>query len=564
MRTTARALVVTGLASAVLALAPGAWAAPKDRVVVTLLQTSDLHVNLLPWDYARGQEAPVGLARVATRIKGIRATTPNVLLLDAGDTIQGTPIGFLHAKGKTSGPNPMSVAMSLLRYDAMAVGNHEFNFGLDVLRRAQKDASFPWLSANTRNADGSPAFPEYVVKSVAGVRIGVLGMVSPNIPNWEPEPNRKGLTWEDPVDTAKRLVPVLRGKERCDFVVVLIHSGPEVDLATGEANGTAHENRVAALAKGAPGIDLILSGHTHRKIPLTRLSGVPIIQPGRWGEALARVDVAFEKKGKAFAVASVTGDLLLSDATVAVDAEVAAIAKPHHDAALAWLGEPLARSSGPFPAERARLEDSALLDLIADTMLDVTKADLAMTSLLPGSPRYAGLPEGTITARDVYGLYPYENQLVVVEVTGSILKDCLERAAEFYGEAVWKDGRLVLTPQKGMIPYNFDAVQGATYRLDPTAPVGSRVKELRVKGKPVAPEDRFTLAVNGYRAQGAGGYAALKRAKLLREYPDEIRELVIARLRDMKVVSPVFDRNWIAAPDVVWSEVSTPPAAAGH
>jgi 2',3'-cyclic-nucleotide 2'-phosphodiesterase/3'-nucleotidase len=218
-----RALAVAASA-ALLAVGPVAGA---ERVAVTILQTTDLHGHLLPWDYQRAQPADEGLARVASRIAAIRRETPNVLLLDAGDTIQGTPIEFLHAKNPSKGPDPMAEAMSALRYDAMSVGNHEFNFGLAVLRKAQKESSFPWLSSNTRNvSDGSAAFPEYLVKTVAGIRIGILGLTTPNIPNWEPARNRPGLRWEDPVDAAKRLVPVLRGKEKCDFVVALIHSGP--------------------------------------------------------------------------------------------------------------------------------------------------------------------------------------------------------------------------------------------------------------------------------------------------------------------------------------------------
>ena len=303
-----------------LALVSSIALAAEGRVVVTILETTDLHGHLLPWDYQRAQPADEGLARVASRVAAIRKETPNVLLLDAGDTIQGTPIEFLHAKDPSKGPDPMAEAMSALKYDAMSVGNHEFNFGLAVLRKAQKESSFPWLSSNTRNvSDGSAAFPEYLVKTVAGIRIGVLGLTTPNIPNWEPARNRPGLRWEDPVDTAKRLVPVLRGKEKCDFVVALIHSGPEIDLKTGEPDGTDDENRVAALSK-VPGIDLLLTGHTHRRIPLTRLNGVPMIQPGRWGDVLARVDVTFETSGGKVTVADVSGALLPSDASVATDA----------------------------------------------------------------------------------------------------------------------------------------------------------------------------------------------------------------------------------------------------
>jgi 2',3'-cyclic-nucleotide 2'-phosphodiesterase (5'-nucleotidase family) len=538
------------LLACVLPLVLRAAGAAEGPVAVTILQTTDLHGHLLPWDYTRAQAADEGLARVASRIAAIRKETPNVLLLDAGDTIQGTPVEYLHSKSLESGPDPMSAAMSAVKYDAMAVGNHEFNFGLAVLRKAQKEASFPWLSANTRNADGSAAFPEYLVKTFVGVRIGVLGMTTPNIPNWEPERNRPGLRWEDPVVTARRLVPVLRGKEKCDFIVVLIHSGPEVNLETGEPDGTDAENRIVAVSK-VPGIDLLLTGHTHRRIPLTRLNGVPMIQPGRWGDVLARVDVTFTRRERGWVAAGVTGELLPSDASVALDPAVAAIAAPHDRAARAYMDEKIALADGDFPGVRARLEDSALLDFVSDTMLRATGADLAMTSLLPG--RFEGWKRGPISVRQVYGLYPYENQLVAVEIDGAALKACLERAAEFYGASSWEGGHLVLKPREDMIPYNFDVVQGATYRIDPTAPVGGRVKDLAFHGRPVAPGDRFTLAVNSYRAQGSGGYTALKGARVVRDLPDEIRELLIARLKELGHVSPVSDRNWIVAPDAVWA-----------
>ena len=156
--------------------------------------------------------------------------------------------------------------------------------------------------------------------------------------------------------------------------------------------------------------------------------------------------------------------------------------------------------------------------------------------------------------RQVYGLYPYENQLVAVEIDGAALKACLERAAEFYGASAWEGGRLVLKPRENMIPYNFDVVQGATYRIDPTGPIGARVKDLAFRGRPVAPGDRFTLAVNSYRAQGSGGYTALRGARVVKDVPDEIRELLIARLKELGHVSPVTDRNWIVAPDAVWAK----------
>lgn len=555
----------------VLLLALAATAVPAraaGTVVVTILHTSDVHGNLLPWDYLRDRPADVGLARVASRVAEIRKETPNVLLLDGGDTIEGAAPEYLQSRRAKFGAllaregapdaDPMMRAMGLMGYDAMAVGNHEFNFGMEVLRKAQKDAVFPWLSANTlRVKDGSPAFPEYIVKVVGGVRIGVLGLTTPNIPNWEPEANRPGLRWEDPVATAKRLVPRLRGRERCDAVVVLIHSGVEVDPLTGVPDGTEGENRIAALAREVAGIDLILGGHTHRRLPLTRIAGVPVLQPGRWAETLDRADLAFDKSGTRWRLHRVTGEHLPSSASVATDPGVAEIAAPFDRAARRWLDETVAEAEEAFPAERARLEDTALLDLVNDTQRRASGADLSMTSLLPGG-RYAGIPKGRVTVRDLYALYPYENQLVVVEIDGAQLKACLERAAEFFAAASFEGGKLVLTQNTRMIPYNFDAVQGAAYRIDPLAPVGQRVKDLSVRGRPVQAADRFTLAVNSYRAQGGGGYSVLRNARVVKAVPVEVRDLLIETLRAAGRIRPVVDHNWVVAPDPDWAP--PPPA----
>ncbi len=552
-----------GWTVALLVVGIGAKRSAAESVTVTFLETSDLHGHVLPWDDVRQRAADMGLARVATRVAAIRKTTPNVLLLDAGDTIEGTAEESLQAHraafaallSREGAPDadPMARAMSVMGYDAMAVGNHEFDFGLDVLRKAQKESSFPWLSANTRRSnDGAPAFPEYVLRTAGGVRIGILGLTTPGIPGWEPQRNRPGLVFEDPVVSAQRLVPLLRGPERCDFVVVLIHSGLDAEEESRVRDGTDSGSRVAALAREVPGIDLILMGHTHRKVPLRKESGVPVIQPGRWGEFLARVDVTFSRRGRRWQAGEPRGELLPSDATIAPDAAVAAVEAPFERAAWRWLDETVAEAEEAFPADKARLEDTALLDLINDAQLKATGADLSMTALLPGG-WYEGLPKGRVTVRDLWALYPYENQLVVVEIDGAQLKACLERAAEFYGEAALAGGRLVLTPNPKMIPYDFDALQGAAYRIDPTEPVGRRVKDLGVRGRPVRPEDRFTLAVNTYRAQGGGGYSALRLAKTVKSVPLGIRELLAESLRAAGHLRPLVDHNWLVAPDAVWA-----------
>lgn len=525
--------------------------AAGSSVTITILQTTDVHGRLMPWDYSRAAEDNVGLVRLGAAIERIRKETPNVLLLDAGDTIQGTPVTYLAARNGKNIKHPMAAVMNALKFDAMAVGNHEFNYGLDVLRKAEKDSSFPWLSANTlRSSDGRPAFQEYLVKSIGGVRVGILGLTTPNIPNWEPEENRAGLKWEDPVVTASRLVPVLKNKEKCEAVIVLIHSGPEVDLVSLASDGTEVENRVYRLAKDVPGIDVILTGHTHRKIPLTRLHGVPVVQPGRWGDTLARVALTFSGKAGKRAVASVTGELIPNGAEMGLHAEGMRLSEPYHKEASEFMDRVIAEAKETFSPAGARAGDTAILDLVNGIQLEITGADLSMAAPL-FSFRYEGLKKGPVRVRDIFGLYPYENQLVLLEINGEILRAVLERAAEYYSSASWKDGKLAIEPHPRMPSYAFETVQGVSYRIDPSAPLGSRIKDLTFKGRPVSPSDTFTLATNSYRVQGAGGYDALAKGKVLKRFSGEIREQLIEHMRNKGTVEPRVDHNWIVAPDVV-------------
>src|SRR4030081_1576491 len=219
----------------ILASLPLAGSSSPKRLHIIILGTTDLHGNLYPTDYYTNKPDNRGLAKIASLIRQIRKENQNVVLIDSGDTIQGTPLEYYHNKKNNQPPDPMMLAMNALHYDAMTVGNHEYNFGLQVLEKARSEAEFPWLSANTYNKGTNQThYRPYIVKEVAGVRIGVLGLTTPGIPNWENAPNYAGLEFREPLSEAKKWVPVLRGKERADVVVIAMHMGLEEDLRTGE------------------------------------------------------------------------------------------------------------------------------------------------------------------------------------------------------------------------------------------------------------------------------------------------------------------------------------------
>src|SRR5882762_938504 len=304
---------------------PSAQQPASSRVHITIMATTDLHGNILPKDYYTGKPDARGLAKAATLIKKARQENPNFLLLDSGDTIQGTPLEYYHNKKNNQPPDPMMLGMNALHYDAMAVGNHEFNFGLPVLEKARSEAEFPWLSANSYDKGTNQThYKPYIIKEVAGVRIAVLGLTTPGIPNWENAPNYAGLEFREPVSAAKKWVPVLRGKERADVVVIAMHMGLEQDLRTGEINPgqVTNENRAIAIAKQVPGVDLIFMGHTHVPVSSLVINGVQLIQANFWGRHLARVDLYLENAGTRWRVFARSARTIAVDDRTVPDPEI--------------------------------------------------------------------------------------------------------------------------------------------------------------------------------------------------------------------------------------------------
>src|SRR2546422_9610792 len=218
------------------------------RAQLVILSTTDMHGRIFPIDYYTNKYDNVGIAKVATLVKEARKNDPELLLLDSGDTIQGTPLEYFHNKRHNPPPDPMMLAMNALHYDSMAVGNHEYNFGLKVLEKARGEAKFPWLSANTYDkTTGKTHYTPYIVKEVQGVRIGVLGLTTPGIPKWENPPNYEGLEFHETISEAKKWVMILRENEKVDVVAITMHMGIEEDLRTGQANPSQVPNENAAI-----------------------------------------------------------------------------------------------------------------------------------------------------------------------------------------------------------------------------------------------------------------------------------------------------------------------------
>jgi len=549
--------------SAFISTSAGQTGAPK-RAHVVILSTTDMHGRVFPIDYYTNKYDNVGIAKVATLVKEARKNDPDLLLLDSGDTIQGTPLEYFHNKRNNTPPDPMMLAMNALRYDAMTVGNHEYNFGWQVLDKARREAQFPWLSANTYDLETKkPHYQPYIVKEVQGVRIGILGLTTAGIPNWENRSNYKGVEFHETVSEAQKWVPILRDKEKADIVVIAMHMGTEEDLRTGvpSPSQVPNENAALTIARQVPGVDVILMGHTHREVSSLIVNGnyyltvadpptadahkltesVLLTQANRWASHVARVDLYLEKIASGnWRVVAKSGRTIPVTEKTEVDSEIAKIGEPYDRETQAWLGRAIGESGAELTANGCRFHDSAIIDLIQRVQLEAGKADVSMAACFNPS---AQIPKGSVTVRDIAGLYEYENTLVTIELTGQQLKDALEHSAKYFKE--FQPGKSLNELVDTRIPgYNFDVAQGVTYDIDLTRPTGQRIQNLKFKGQPLSLTQKLKVVTNNYRVNGGGGFNMFKDAPVVYRSSEEVRELIIDWVEKHKTIPTETDNNW--------------------
>jgi 2',3'-cyclic-nucleotide 2'-phosphodiesterase/3'-nucleotidase len=516
-----------------------------ERTKITVLSTTDLHSHVAPVDYFTNKPSQDGLAKIATLIAQERKAAPKALLLDIGDTIQGTPLGYFHARKHPEPIDPTIAVMNHLGFTSMTVGNHEFNFGRPTLHKAQGEAKFPWLSANiVRKADQSPLFTPYIIREVDGVRIAILGITTAGIPYWENAETIADLDFLSPTETAARYVRLLREQEHADIVIAAMHTGIEEDLSSGikPPGQIERENAALDIANNVPGIDLILMGHTHRMIDPLVVNGVLVAQAGYWGNRLVAAELYVERAapGQPWKLLAKSAHNLNVTEAVQPDPEVMKIVEPYHVETQAWLDKPIGHSADALVGTLAREEDSALLDLIHRVQLEAGKADISFAASFNPSAR---IPKGDVSVRNIYSLYTYENTLCVVELTGAQVKEALEHAARYY--LPWEEGKSIAQLANPRIPgYNFDTAEGVSYQIDLRRPIGERVINLSRDGKPLDPAAKFRVAVNNYRQNGGGGYLMFRKAPVLQRISTEVRDLIIDWVERHSEIPATPSANW--------------------
>jgi 2',3'-cyclic-nucleotide 2'-phosphodiesterase/3'-nucleotidase len=523
------------------------WVLAAQQVTVTILATTDLHGNLVPVDYVTGQPAQRGLAKIATLIRQTREENANTLLIDCGDTIQGTPLEDVyqsivrtgadpagHRPAAKLGGDPMMRAMNLLGYDAMTLGNHEFNAGLANLAKARLDAKFPWISANT-TVNTTPArggaereFAGYIVKTVGGVKVAVIGITTPLIPLWERTENVGAYRFRAPIEAVRSAVARLRREERPDLIVVAAHSGLGRNLQTGAPEEPA-ENVVYQLAEQVPDLDAIVFGHSHAQLEGQLVGEVLLVQPKNGGASLGRIDFTLERRPTGgWMVVSKWSRLIPVTAQTLAAPDLMAMAEPYEAAAERYLNTPVAESARELSAARGREEDTAVVDLVQRVQLFYSKADVSFTALFNREVR---IPQGQVTVRQIAALYPYDNELEAIEGTGKMVKDALENAARFFSG-------------NGVPGFNYDMAAGVDYEIDRSRPEGDRIRNLRWHGRPLAPDQKLRVAINSYRAGGSGGYTMFRGAKVVWRSSEGIRELVIRYYTERKSIPGETAGNW--------------------
>ena len=541
---------------------------------LTVLGTSDTHGNVYNWDYYRDAEYDdsahndVGVAKLVSLITSIRAEKDvTTLVLDAGDTIQGTPLATYYAKQEpittTGEKHPMARAMNVLHYDAVTLGNHEFNYGLPLLNLWIRQLGFPALAANAVDVQtGRPAFTPYTIKKVSlgrhapTLRVGILGLTNPGVAIWDRANVEGRLRFDDMVATAAKWVPVIRARG-ADLVIVSAHGGDSGLSSYGPE--LPNENPAALIAAQVPGIDAILFGHAHLDIPqrfvTNEATGAQVLlsEPSKWGQRLTRMDFTLTRQRGSWRIVEKKATTLNTN-TVAEDPAVLATVRSQHAKTVAYVNQPVARSTEELSAAESRFKDTPILDYINKVQADTVAAALAGTeyaslpvlSIAAPFSRTALFPAGEVKIKDVAGLYIYDNTLEAVVLTGTEVKAYLEYSAKFFVTLAPDAPVDPATISNPAIPdYNYDIISGVDYDIDISRPIGDRITRLQIAGVDVAPGAQFVIAVNNYRRSGGGNFPGIVKEQVYNAQ-QEIRQLLIDWAQAKGVIDPAdfFVANW--------------------
>ncbi|MRX73858.1 bifunctional metallophosphatase/5'-nucleotidase [Bacillus lacus] len=517
-----------------------------EKKTIHILATSDIHGQVFPHAYHNQQPSQQGLLKAASYIKRKRKEDGTFLLIDNGDLIQGTPLTYHFARKQSHLINPMIIALNYLAYDAAVIGNHEFNYGRELLDRTVDASHFPWLSANIVSEEtGRPAFGKpYIVKELEGIKVAVLGVTTHYIPNWEEPAHIKGLSFSDAYETVRSWIAHLKRNETFDVLVVAYHGGFERDLEKGDpTEPLTGENQGYEMCMNLADIDVLITGHQHRQIA-EKLNSTAVVQPGNNGKYLADVKLEFIKTGEKWRITKNTPSLVMIGEEHP-DEELGNLLLPYEQAAQSWLDKEIGTIDGCMLLSdlfQARLKEHPFVEFVNKVQMEAADTDISLTSLF--SSEGGGFSE-RVTMRDIAANYVYPNTLKVLSISGADMKAALEKSAEYFQLDENRNYQVnsAFTDPKPQ-HYNYDMWEGISYVLDISKPHGERVVDLSYHEQPVDLNKDYAVVMNNYRAGGGGNYHMFKDSKVLKEIPVDMSELIADYFIRNGRVRASINENW--------------------
>ncbi len=528
-------LIILALVAAQLHSAP-------ETVTITILGTSDVHGQIFNYNYENDEVDNNGsMVQVSALVNSIRKENPNTILIDSGDILQGTPLtDDLYNTVLVKEPHPVVKAMNFMKYDSMTLGNHEFNFGLDLIRKFVQEADFPVIAANVFNKDDGSSFVKpYTIVERGGVRVGIIGAVIPSVPMWD-GPKVASLDFKDIHLEVKTIYDKLINEDLVDIVVVSTHTG----LEGMEGNkGTAAQT----VLDTTPDIAVLFIGHDHASVSELK-NGVSVVGPRNSAKEIARVDLTLEKQGKKWQIVG-NKPQLISVNDHAVDDDLFAKLSYAHEKTLEFINVPVATATANFLPDfefehehipAALLMDTALMDLINNVQLqNVPDSDISVAALLFPN---ANLKAGPISYRNVFDIYRYPNTLSGVEISGKELREYIESTARFYN--TFTPGDVLVSFSPTTRAYSYDVVQGVEYEIDVSKKPGERLTKLERNGKPVKDDDKFKLAINSYTYSVMKKFGRITNDAYFTSDPVSLRAMIFDYVKNKGNVVPKADENW--------------------
>lgn len=557
------------IAAACCALLLASCSAPKpEKADIVVLYTTDVHGACLPYDFKQDQPAATSLANVHTYVKKQREANPDaIMLFDTGDFLQGQPSTYYYNYVDTLSEHVVAKIYNYMDYDALGVGNHDIEPGDAVYQRHFPPMlQMPWLCANAIDTrTGKPMFQPYSIEMRQGIKIAILGMITPHIGAWLPKTLWPNLEFEDMVECARKWIPVIQKKENPDLIIGLFHSGGDPNSGGSDMDTPFNENGGVPAATKVPGFDLILLGHDHsqRDFDIINVNGdmVKALDAGTQSRLIGRADIHLELQADGTYQKVITTDLI--DAKkYEPDQDFCAMVEEDIQKVNHFVDAPIGQLTAPLEGSDGLYGPCAFMDLIHNAQLWATHADVSFAAVL--AP-YDVIPAGQISMRHLFTIYKYENQLFTMVMTGDEIRRYLEHGFNYQFATMTRPGDPLIKRDEDGRPvtatFNYTSAAGIRYTVDITKPEGQRVSILSMSdGTEFDPQRQYRVAINSYQASGGGNFLpvglgwdkATIEAHTIDASPIDVRRYIADYIAQQGTITPQVRGDWQVIPTDLW------------